>query len=314
MRKLALFSFFCLFSLELSSTELISWVPAYNRHVCQSMATKTFEGYGPSTALTKLALQWWTLSDQGQLKRVDAFGIINDEEIKFYTKWGKKHNIKILLCVYNGVKNWDWNLAKKGFKNNRDSLIQQLLHVVQKYQLDGIDIDFEGKGEKSLDDQNAFKEFMIQLSKNLKSKNKLLSVNSFHSPYFNAPNMSWWQDWRGHVDSIQSMGYNDLYEGSTDTFFGKSDHLFKYSWQQAYGMKLGFQADQIALGLPSNLDQWGSGGRGSFAFDHIQECRFDCKFPASIAIWDMQLQGKDQQKGWKSKATWEALTELKNQP
>ncbi len=66
---------------------------------------------------------------------------------------------------------------------------------------------------------------------------KLLTIDSFHSPCYNAPNMSWWPDWVGYVDAIHSMGYVDLSEGSTETFRAPwalrrcegGAHLFRYS-------------------------------------------------------------------------------------
>jgi len=285
----------------------MTWVPSYNRDVSKSMIQSQFGGYGPSTGLSRIGLQWWSLTTNGDLRRVEEFGKINDEEISFYTDWAKGNDIKVLLCIYNGVKEWDWSLAKKGFIENKNNLIQQLVNEVDKYHLDGIDVDLEGLVPTNKKERQKFKSFIKELSLQLRKRGKLLTVDTFHSPLFNSPNLSWWEDWVGDIDGVHSMGYQDLFEGSTHTFNHVSGYLFRYSWQQNYGLKLGYKPSQIFMGLPSDVNSWGSGGVGTTALNHIHEC---INSGSSIAIWDIQLLGGKGQHGWQSAEVWKTLTKF----
>ena len=60
---------------------------------------------------------------------------------------GRTHNVRLLLCVYNGYKDgWNWELAKNAFVTHRKQFIAALVSETVRLQLDGVDIDFEGKG------------------------------------------------------------------------------------------------------------------------------------------------------------------------
>ena len=164
--------------------------------------------------------------------------------------------------------------------------------AVDKWELDGVDLDLEGEGDFSAD-RAAYAAFVHQLAAALKAKGKLLTVDSFHSPCDNAPNMRWWSDWVGDVATIHSMGYEDLYEGSKATFTPEGKPvceggaaLFRYSWQLDYGVKAGYRRDQIVMGMPTWVDSWGSGGIGPGVVDHLREMR---ALGAGVGLWDMQL-------------------------
>lgn len=138
-----------------------------------------------------------------------------------------------------------------------------------------------------------------------------MTIDSFHSPCANAPNMGWWRDWLGYVDAIHSMGYQDLYEGSTASFRpeGKSvcengAAIFRYSWQLAYGQRLGYRIDQIVLGFPTWLAQWGEGGLGVTIGAHLSEIE---ELGAGVALWDLQLSAAE----WRKAQIGEQLQRLR---
>jgi hypothetical protein len=107
------------------------------------------------------------------------------------------------------------------------------------------------------------------------------------------------------------MGYADLYEGSTVTLGGIDGYLFRYSWQQRYGVQeAGLAPDVVSMGLPGWTADWGSGGRGSNVLSHIHECIYDCAVPASVSVWDIQLWGTSGTTNWRSSEVWEALAKL----
>ena len=70
-----------------------------------------------------------------------------DGEVEKIVDWGKENDVKIMLCIYNvrsgGV---NWGVAKKAYHENPSKTIESLMSIVNKFDLDGIDIDFESGG------------------------------------------------------------------------------------------------------------------------------------------------------------------------
>lgn len=296
-----------------SSVQVIGWVPAYGIDASlQAMNSNADIAKG----LTRIGLQLWNPSKDGKsivFAPVDDHGkLVTDSQVRTLVAWAKQRRIQVVLTVYNNsqvMKKWDWELARNAFAKQPRAFSRALLKEMQKYDLDGIDLDLEGEG--ALDqDRPAYARFVALLSKELKKRGKLLTVDSFHSPCTNAPNMSWWADWRGQVDAIHSMGYQDLYEGSTASFTPEGGAvcengaaMFKYSWQLQYGIKAGYRPDQIVMGMPTWLDQWGEGGVGASVLNHVQEAK---QLGVGIALWDLQLEGK----AWRQSETWRAIRNL----
>lgn len=295
------------------SVQVIGWVPAYGIDASlQAMNSNPDIAKG----LTRIGLQLWNPTKDGKsvvFAPIDDHGkLVTDSQVRTLVAWAKQRRIQVVLTVYNNsqvMKKWDWELARNAFAKQPRAFSRALLKEMQKYDLDGIDLDLEGEG--ALDqDRPAYARFVAQLSKELKKRGKLLTVDSFHSPCINAPNMSWWADWRGQVDAIHSMGYQDLYEGSTASFTPEGGTvcengaaMFKYSWQLQYGIKAGYRPDQIVMGMPTWLDQWGEGGTGSSVLNHVQEAK---QLGVGIALWDLQLEGK----AWRQSETWRAIRDL----
>jgi len=279
---------------------IMSWVAPYNISACKTMAQADFGLCDPKDGLTRVGLQFWVINTNGTIKYSYNGGMATDADVAWWTNWGQANGIKILLTVYNNDGNWNWELARSAFATNRTTLVNALLSEVDRLNLDGVDIDFEGIG--SFDsDRAAFNVFVRELSTGLKQRGKLLTIDSF--PYiWNAPNINWWSDWVGYVDNIHSMGYNELYEGGTD--------WHKYSVQQYYGMNAGFDSKTVLMGMPAwstSMSSWGvSSGRGTSAQAHVQEVRYDLPNGSTgIAIWDMQLLG------WQNSELWCEIAGLK---
>ena len=167
-----------------------------------------------------------------------------------------------------------------------------------------MDLDLEGNDGTHAEDKSAYKTFVQKLASKLHAKKKLLTIDTFHSTCYNAPNMSWWADWVGVVDNIHSMGYQDLYEGNTTALCNVSN-IFKYSTQHGYAVQQGHSAGTLLLGMPSYAS-WGSGGQGSLPINHVAEAK---AVGTGIAIWDFP--GMGDQSNWTSDAIWNSLAELK---
>ncbi|MES2048309.1 MAG: glycosyl hydrolase family 18 protein [Pseudomonadota bacterium] len=300
-----------------SAPQVMGWVPAYG--LLESMAAmdsnpKVAEG------LTRIGLQFWNPSDDGRnlvFAPINKQGdLITPSDVIQFRNWANARHITVFLTVYNNsqvTEKWDWALAKRAFDDKRVEFSAELIKEMNKYELDGIDLDLEGEGDHD-QDRSAYALFVKELSSQLKAQGKLLTIDSFHSPCDNAPNMSWWGDWFGKVDAIHSMGYQDLYEGSSETFTPpgrpvceSGAHVFKYSWQLQYGMKAGYKPEQILMGMPTWLDSWGKGGLGSDLAAHLREAQ---TLGMGVALWDLQLAGEK----WRSVATWNAILELRMTP
>ncbi|AZP12959.1 glycosyl hydrolase family 18 protein [Undibacterium parvum] len=293
-----------------TSIQVMGWVPAYGMEAAIEALTSQAEiGKG----LTRIGLQFWNPSPDGRslvFAPVNKQGqLVSAADVLRFRDWARHRNIKVFLTVYNNsqVRNqWDWRLARRAFGAQRNAFVAALVAEMDKYQLDGIDLDLEGEG--ALDaDRAAYAKFVKQLAVPLKARAKLLTIDSFHSPCANAPNMRWWADWLGHIDAIHSMGYEDLYEGSDATFTPKGKPvceggaaLFKYSWQLAYARKAGYLPEQILMGMPTWLGAWGKGGLGDGLIPHVQETQ---ALGVGIALWDLQLSAP----AWRSIDVWKAI-------
>lgn len=301
-------------SSHVQATQVMSWAPPYSHKEVKARLQQDMGKFDVGHGLTILGLQFWTPSMDlsGGLQWAIA-GDMREPEVEWFVKWGKKTNTKILLTVYNynpKTEEWDWPLAKSAFIKHREKFIDSLLVAVEEYDLDGVDVDLEGLSDLSAD-RPAFKLFIHELSAKLKSKGKMLTVDSFHSPCFNAPNMSWWEDWVGKIDLITSMGYDELGEGSTTKIEGCADgaEVFKYSYQQNYGVKAGHHPSIISVGMSGWTDEFGPKGKyGNGVLAHIREVREDLKAPASVSIWDARL-GREKN-DWHKSEVWAELNHL----
>jgi hypothetical protein len=293
-----------------SAHEIMGWVPPYNLENSKKIIAHKAGGIKTSDWLTRFGLQFWGPTKTGGVEFVTHESELDDELVALFVSWGKANKIPVYLTIYNNNKVWDWELARSAFKDNRTKFVTNLIATMEKYQLDGIDLDLEGNGDFD-GDREAYKTFVIELSAAVKAKGKKLTVDSFHSPCANAPHMGWFKDWVGYVDAIHSMGYQDLYEGSTETFkmgdkvCENGAHIFKYSWQTQYAAKSGFPAPKILMGVPAWMNEWGSGAKGSSIQNHLDEV---AELKTGIAIWDLPGMMDN---NWKSPETFKALKAFK---
>ncbi len=233
--------------------------------------------------------------------------------MEWFADWGRRNGVKMLLTIYNYQNDhWDWELARAAFKDNTDAFVKNLVATVERYKLDGVDLDLEGNGSFE-EDRPAFARFVALLSAELKARGKDLTIDSFHSPCFNAPHMGWWEDWKGRVDAIHSMGYGDLYEGSTESFVPTDGSpacadgaaLFRFSWQASWGEQHGIPRADVLMGLPGGRFEWGKGDARRSLVDHLRDVQAS---GAGICIWDVNgIVGSPRDERWGSLESWTAL-------
>ena len=267
----------------------MTWVPPYATEICKDRLDESFGEVGLKNGLTHMGLQFWRPTEEGRIELVDDFKPIYDSTIINFRKWGQTHGIKVLLCIYNGTRDgWNWNLAKNAFETHRKQFIKTLVSETVRLNLDGVDIDFEGKGK--LDgDTEVFVSFIKELSSALKAKGKELTVDSFAYKW-NAPNQGWWKLLLPYVDALHVMGYSET--GSKSTSWRSYDFLKAAA---------GKYSSKLLIGVPSHASNW----EKASVQEHLEWIVTDPS--VGLAIWDAQL--KDSK--WRTQEIWQTISRIR---
>lgn len=267
----------------------MTWVPPYATEICRDRLDESFGEVGLKNGLTHMGLQFWRPTEEGRIELVDDFKPIYDSTIINFRKWGQTHGIKVLLCIYNGTRDgWNWDLAKNAFETYRKQFIKTLVSETVRLNLDGVDIDFEGKGK--LDgDTEVFVSFIKELSSALKAKGKELTVDSFAYKW-NAPNQGWWKLLLPYVDALHVMGYSET--GSKSTSWRSYDFLKAAA---------GKYSSKLLIGVPSHASNW----EKASVQEHLEWIVTDPS--VGLAIWDAQL--KDSK--WRTQEIWQTISRIR---
>lgn len=270
---------------------VMTWVPPYAVKKCRARLSDTYEGVGMGDALTHLALQFWVPTREGGLARAGRTNETTDGAIAALRDWGRTNGVRVLLCVFNGGKTWEWSLARAGFADRPDVFIDALLAEVKYHELDGVDLDLEGKSEHQ-EDREVFVAFVRRLSERLHREGYQLTVDSFAYKW-NAPNHSWWPDLLPLVDGLTTMGY-----GQTGSDAAK---WRAYSFQQAAA---GDHSHKLMIGLPSHQDEW----QGRSLMEHLDW--FKTNDGVGVSFWDAQLRSS----AWRRAEVWNTLRQIRDGP
>lgn len=269
---------------------VMTWVPPYAVTACKERLRESFDGIGMKDGLTHLGLQFWNPSEKGGIELIERFGEpINEGTIAEFRKWGRKHGVQVLLCVYNGTSSgWDWDLAQAAFSTHRAELIEALVGETLRLGLDGVDIDFEGKGARE-ESRESFVQFIRDLSSRLHAEGRGLTVDTF-AYRWNAPNQGWWPALLPYVDGLHVMGYSATGAGAAD-------------WRSYESLKAaaGKHASKLVIGMPGNAAMW----QGASVKKHLQWVADDAN--VGLAIWDARLENA----AWRTKETWQTIARIR---
>lgn len=269
------------------SHPVMTWVPPYAVSKSMKRLKESYDGAGMGTALTHLGLQFWTPTLKGGIERLEK--ATNDEAVKELREWGHAHGVRVMLCIYNGAKKWDWPQARAGFAEHPQAFADALISEMERLELDGVDLDLEGNG-KFEQDKEAYVRFAADLSRRLHERGKHLTVDTF-AYIWNAPNQGWWKELLPLVDGLTSMGYDEIGSGATE-------------WR-AYAAQVtasGGAVSKLMIGMPADKSEW----QGSKALDHLKWVRDDGR--AGVAIWDAQLESE----AWRKEKVWKLLKEIRH--
>src|SRR6185436_14695734 len=127
------------------------------------------------------------------------------------------NGIKVTLCVTDYVGGWNWDEARRSFRDNRAAFVAALAAETDRLNLDGVELDLEGQLEVSAQDGADFTAFATDLAAALHPKGKVVTVASYPAQW-NAPNWKWWPGLMKAVDGVTSMGYEQNGKNSTNGF------------------------------------------------------------------------------------------------
>lgn len=283
-----------------------AWVPDYGVEQAKAGLEKSYDGIKASSVLTHLALQYWNVRDTG-----GAYNRNSDADVEWFVNYGKANGIRVLLTVVNagpgldGKIGFDWFLTRKAcYGANAAKTIKELLSEMDRYQLDGIDLDIEGEdgdgGPFTTDDRQQYALFVNTLADSVHARGKVLHISTYPTNGYGAPKVSWWADWAGKIDAINPMGYD--YTGKNGT--GSA----AYPYNQNIALGDGYQQDQFMSGLPVWLDTW----KGISAVDHVSWIADSMPKPSGIALWD--IHHLESEGTWTDPKIWQALQKIKAMP
>ena len=267
---------------------VMTWVPPYAVGKSKARLTESFDGVGMKDALTHLGLQFWVPTKDGGIARAGRANETSDAAIAEFRDWCRANGVRVLLCVYNGARSWDWPLARAAFAEHPEKFINALIAEVDRLQLDGVDIDLEGNGSFDAD-KAAYVAFIRKLSKRLHAQGRHLTLDTF-SYKWHAPNQTWWKELLPHVDGLTTMGYEEL--GAT------APEWRGYAFQKSAA---GWRASRLMIGLPAGRNEW----RGNSLMEHLQWWKKDGKI--GVSFWDAQVRGD----AWRKREVWKRLNEIR---
>lgn len=205
---------------------------------------------------------------------------------KKYITWAKEKGYQIWPSLSNEGLNDTTSEILRDYKN-REKMINQIVDYVVKYQLDGINIDFENMYEA---DKDYFTRFLMELKPRLNEIGAVLTVDVTAPD--GSPNWSLCYDRfriAKTVDYIIFMGY-DQYGSSSD----KMGTTAGYDWVEVNIEKfLGQEAvpaEKLILGLPFYTRVWWTKANGKVDSDTVAMKNIDKVVPSnSTKTWEENL-------------------------
>lgn len=169
-----------------------------------------------------------------------------------YMNWAKQNGYKVWAMVSNNSYRETTSEVLNSY-TLRTNLINKIVDLANKYNLDGINIDFENMNES---DKDVFSRFIIELSPKLKEAGKVLSVDVTAPDGGETWSMCYDRNVIGDVaDYIVFMAYDQYGSGSP-----KEGTTAGYNWVETNLKKFidreEIDSNKIILGIPLYTRLW----------------------------------------------------------
>ncbi len=203
-----------------------------------------------------------------------------------YIEWAHNNNYQVwAMFSNNSLKDTTSQILNDYEK--RETMIENLMNLVEKYNLDGVNVDFENMNES---DKDVYSRFLIELAPRLKKIGKTLSVDVTAPDGSETWSLCFDRNTIANVaDYIVFMAY-DQYGTSSN----EAGTTAGYNWVEANIKKFLGQEDvdpeKIILGIPLYMRLWEEEKDGTTKPEVVNmRNMFDVLPENQVATWDEEL-------------------------
>lgn len=203
-----------------------------------------------------------------------------------YIEWAHNNNYQVwAMFSNNSLKDTTSQILNDYEK--RETMIENLMDLVEEYNLDGVNVDFENMNES---DKDVYSRFLIELAPRLKKIGKTLSVDVTAPDGSETWSLCFDRNTIANVaDYIVFMAY-DQYGTSSN----KAGTTAGYNWVEANVKKFLGQEDvdpeKIILGIPLYMRLWEEDDDGTAKPEVVNmKDMFDVLPENQVAKWDEEL-------------------------
>ena len=203
-----------------------------------------------------------------------------------YIEWAHNNNYQVwAMFSNNSLKDTTSQILNDYEK--RETMIENLMDLVEEYNLDGVNVDFENMNES---DKDVYSRFLIELAPRLKKIGKTLSVDVTAPDGSETWSLCFDRNTIANVaDYIVFMAY-DQYGTSSN----KVGTTAGYDWVEANVKKFLGQEDvdpeKIILGIPLYMRLWEEEEDGTAKPEVVNmKDMFDVLPENQVATWDEEL-------------------------
>lgn len=203
-----------------------------------------------------------------------------------YIEWAHNNNYQVwAMFSNNSLKDTTSQILNDYEK--RETMIENLMDLVEEYNLDGVNVDFENMNES---DKDVYSRFLIELAPRLKKIGKTLSVDVTAPDGSETWSLCFDRNTIANVaDYIVFMAYDQYGTNSN-----KAGTTAGYNWVEANVKKFLGQEDvdpeKIILGIPLYMRLWEEEEDGTAKPEVVNmKDMFDVLPENQVATWDEEL-------------------------